>query len=243
MMKYSKSIHIAISIAGFVLNQNLWAERHTQMTLFFKQYPEFIRKTVEKTEHLDTSWDAPEHQTEQIIRSLMRPNLVNGIFATYAGFLSTSNADGQIAFPIRHNAPMIYLYITTRVTPINMNTTTIAYWELEEKAPIAVYKMERKKDNKTGIFFWEVTQEKPPADRRIPLTSIIIFAKPESVFVPLGISITDDAPNLHLPDIYVKPEINKLSDALYVLYLKHFFGQLKPALKRENKDNIINLMQ
>lgn len=242
MMKYSKSIHIVLSIAGFGLNQNLWAERHTQVTLFFKQYPEFVRKTVWQPEPT-SEWNAEEQHKQYIIKSLPRPNLVNGIFATYAGFLSTSNADGQIAFPIRHNAPMIYIIVTNRVTPINMNSMTIAYWEFEEKAPVAVYKMERKKDNKSGLFFWEVTQEAVPQDRRIPLTSILIFAKPESVYIPLGITVTDDAPNLHLPDIYVKPEINKLSDALYVLYLKHLFGQIKPALKRENKDNAINLMQ
>lgn len=240
MMKYIKCINIICSIACFGLNQNLWGERHTQMTLFFREYPEFILETA-GTPRNKPKYANPDFLSRQKIKALINPNLVNGIFATYAGFLSTSNSDGQIAFPIRHAQPMIYLIITTGVTPVTMNSTTIAYWELEPNHPVEVYKMERTKDSATGLFYWNVTQEPIPTDKKVPLTSILVFANPSSIVVPIGITVTENTPNLHLPDIYVKPEINKLSNALYVLYLKHFFGPVKRPFKREEKDNASNL--
>lgn len=237
-MKYLMKIHIVCSIACFGFNQNLMAD--PQITFFLKPYPQFIvseedaHKTCQKCK-------LPDYSSRQKIKGLIDQSLVGGIFATYGGFITVSSGDGQISFPRKHEAPLIHLIATTRVTPITMNTTTIAHWELEEKTPAAMYKIERNHDAQSNLYFWDINQEDLPKDQQIPITSLLIFAKPDSIYVPIGITITDDTPNLHLPDIYVKPEINKLSNALYILHLRHFFGPVKTLLKKEKTQYAIQL--
>jgi len=242
MMKYIKHIHIVCSIACLGLNQNLWSEtaRNKQLTLFFREYPEFVKEPTNFADKKN-KFAHPNYMQTQKIKDFIDPNIANGIFATYAGFLVASNADGQISFPLKHGpkqgkppyAETVHLVITNRVTPIMKNMTTIDHWEMEEKTPAAMYKIERMKDAGNDILYWNVTEEKIPQDKVIPFDAILIFAKPNAFYVPLGIVLAEDTPNLHLPDIYVKPEINKLSNALYVLYLRHFFGPVRHALKKE----------
>jgi hypothetical protein len=220
------------------MNQNIQAE--AQITFFFRPYPEFAF-TDEDTAKTCKKCANPDYSSRQVIKGLIDQNLVSGIYATYGGFIASSSADGQIAFPRKHEAPLVHLVETTRITPITMNSTTIAHWQLEDKVPATLYKVERQQDDATGIYFWDVTKEEIPNNKQLPLTSILIFAKPDNLYIPTGITVTDDTPNLHLPDIYVKPEINKVSNAFYVLYLRHFFGPVKNALKKEKKQYAINL--
>ncbi len=237
MMKYIKYIHIVCSIACFMLNQNLSARLVSgpQINLFFKPYPEF---TVSDEENLKTSkkFSRPDYTSKFIIKDFIDPNAVNGIFATYKGFINTSNPDGQIIFPRKQEEPIVHLIVTTRLTPIMMNNTTIAHWELEENVPAAMYKFERIKDEVSDMFIWKVSKEELPEKGIIPtyhFDYIHIFAKPENIYVPLGATVTKDGENLLLPDIYVKPEINKMSNALYVLYMRHFFGPIRKEVMKE----------
>jgi hypothetical protein len=240
MIKYIKYLYIACSIASFGLNQNLWGESKSgkQITFFAREYPIFVKEATNFA-HKKDKLAHPSYPHIQKIKQLLDPDITNGIFATYHGFLALSAPDGQISFPNHivwddNKPPKVHLVITTRVTPIMMLGNTIHHWELEEKTPVAMYMFERTKDPNSDVYFWNVTEEKAPEDLQI-YDAIVIFAKPDVIYVPTGIVLAEDAPNLHLPDVYVKPEINKISNALYVLYLKHFFGQIRRSTKLENK--------
>lgn len=239
MIKYVKYLYIACSIAFFGLNQNLWAEskNRTQITFFAREYPTFAKEATNFA-HKKDKLAHPSYPHMQKIKQLLDPDVSNGIFATYDGYLTLSAPDGQLSFPNRidwndNKPPKLHLIITNRVTPIMMNSATVHHWEIEEKTPAAVYKLERTKDPNSDVYFWNVTEEKIPENLIIPLDGILIFAKPDTIYVPTGIVLTENSPNLHLPDIFVKPEINKISNALYVLYLKHFFGQIRRSIKLE----------
>lgn len=241
MIKYIKYLYIACSIAFFGLNQNLWGESKNtaQITFFAREYPNFIKEPTNFTSKKDRFSD-PSYPQMQKIKQLLDPSISSGIFASYFGFLTLSAPDGQISFPIRttwddNKPPKLQLVITNRVTPIMMNGFTIDHWEVEEKTPAAMYSFERTKDPNNNIYFWNVTEEKIPENLMIPRDAIMIFAKPDTIYVPTGIVLAENAPNLHLPDIYVKPGINKISNALYVLYLKHFFGQIRRSIKLDKK--------
>lgn len=231
-MKYKVHIQIIGIIACFSANLNLSGK--AIITLFFKPYPQFI--TQEQAEHTAEKMVQPAYASKKIIKSLIDKNLASGIFATYGGFIAESDADGQISFPRAwHTDPVIYIVTTSRVTPMNINDATVDHWSFEDKTPASVHKMERKKDDETGAVLWHVTQQSVPENQRVPLKSILIFAKPKYIYIPNGITPTKDTPNLHLPDIYVRPGINKQSNALYVLHIRHFFGPIKRALKKEKK--------
>ena len=72
------------------------------------------------------------------------PASISGIFATYGGFLTVSDLNGEITFPRKHRKPFIYLIITEKMSPIIRSGNTIDHWELVEDTPVEMYKFEQK---------------------------------------------------------------------------------------------------
>lgn len=225
-MKISFYIYV-LSIVSIIFT-NLHAEH--LISLFLKPYPNISSHDVSKK--VAQKIHRPGKIASQATKhTLSAP--VGGIFATYGGYLVISDSDGEITFPRKTTRPFLYLIITERLTPIVMSGNTLAYWERNEDAPAAVYAMEQKFDTESRAYYWEVTQEPIPATTKVPLESIIIFADPKYVYVPLGITLTQQSPHLLLPDIYIKNGNNLTANALYVTNLAHYFGGVLPLFKRE----------
>lgn len=155
-------------------------------------------------------------------------NSVAGIYSTYAGFIEVSNAIGQTTFPRKHTKPYIYMLVTPRITPIIMFEQTVNHWELDKQTPAAMYSYERTYDKETDLMFWEAKKEALPENNQVPLESIVIFAKPEYVHIPLGITLTRESQNFILPDIFIKKGISYAKNAMFLLYLIHLFGPIHP---------------
>jgi len=162
--------------------------------------------------------------------------LISGIFATYAGYISISDYDGRISFPRLQQSSRLYLIVTPEITPILMLANTIHHWELNQGAPVKTILAEQKEDPETELLYWDLQEVDAPADSVIPLASITILARPEHVYIPLGISVAMPSPHLLLPDIYIKSGINKVAEALYILNLNQFFGTLSMQYKLDKKD-------
>lgn len=161
----------------------------------------------------------------------------SGIFTTYGGYINVSDYDGHLAFPRKHEKPIIYVVITTKITPNIITANTIHHWDLEPQTSTAIYKIERFQDKETKLFYWNVEQIELPQDMRVPLEALIIFAKPKDVYIPQGISVTKNTPNLTLPDIYIKKGMKVLPSTLYVLNIKQFFGQVNEKYKKQPKSS------
>lgn len=163
---------------------------------------------------------------------------VSGIFATYAGQLDSSNLNGQIEFNLKQVKPAFDLLITNKATPILTAHNTVHHWEIEQGTPAALYHIERKHDPDSKTHFWHITQKKLPETNIIPLETILIFAEPKDIFIPLAtnqkesIIIADENINLTLPDIYVKQGIDKTGNALYVLNIKNFLAPVDLEYKK-----------
>ena len=161
------------------------------------------------------------------------PASVAGIFATYGGYLTISDLNGEIAFGRRHTKPFIYYIVTELFTPILIGGNTIHHWELVEGSPAKMYKMAFITNEQTGVTFWEITAEPLPTDKFIPLESLVIIANPKYVYVPLGIIPANASPHLIFPDVYIKPGMNLTEHALYMLNLSQYFGAIIPIYKKE----------
>lgn len=215
-------------LALFCYNPSTKAEQ--LITIFLKPYP--VVSIDAATKKLAPKLNKPGKMANNRAKHIL-PASVSGIFATYGGFLTVSDLNGEIAFPRKHRKPFIYLIITEKMSPIIRSGNTIDHWELVEDTPVEMYKFEEKFDPDLKVHFWDVTQEPAPANTIIPLESIAIFADPKYIDVPLGISIFKETPHLILPDIYVKKGLNLIADALYVLNLTHYFGGIIPIYKKE----------
>lgn len=190
----------------------------------FRDYP--IVKSAYESQKFADSLSLPGTAAKTKLEKLIAKRLTAGIIGTYAGYTTVSNLDGRIIFPRLQNSTTLYLIVTTKMTPIIMLANTVHHWELEEGTPVKMYKAEQKYDDEHKVFLWDIHEVPVPSDNIIPLASILILAEPQDIVIPEGITVTQDSPHLLLPDIYVKRSINKVANALYMLNIDLFFGNL-----------------
>jgi len=226
-----KILSILCIVACFTHNPTVWCD--PVITFFVKPYP--IVSDKQYAQSLVDEFARPGKLAAHAIYGVGRDDIVAGLFSTYAGFLDTSNLNGQTSYPRMHEEPKLSLVVTNKITPIIMIGNTIHHWEFEAGTPVRMYSVERKQDDETELYYWSVEPEDLPENNRIPLDALVLLAKPKYVYVPLGITPTNDSPNLLLPDMYVKRGLNIASNALYVLNLKHFFGELRTAYRKTSK--------
>jgi len=225
--------NLIVIIPFLLIYPNVYADN--VITFFFKQYP--TTNAHEFAQNLAKKLEKPKKLARRRIEGIVGRNPVAGIFSTYAGFIESSNVNGQIIFPRKHTQPKLNLIITNKITPVMMFSQTVHHLELEEIRPKpAMYSIERKKDEQANTFYWDVQQvTEIPRDYTIPPESIVIIAKPHYIYVPTGITLTDDNPNLVLPNIYVKKGINIIANSLYMLNLMHLFREPDTQYQKKNK--------
>ena len=222
-------IRITLILAAFLANGIIKAD--AVVTFFLRPYPIIMDK--KECELLVEKLKRPGRIAKYCVYGLIDTSITIGIFATYAGYLNASDPDGRIIFPRKHTKDFVKLLVTNKITPIIMAENTIHHWEIEKGTPATMYHVERKQDLATELFYWSVMPVDLPANNRVPREAVVLLAKPHHVHVPIGITLASDNPNLLLPDIYVKKGIAAISNALYLLNLRHFFGQLGVMLKKE----------
>ncbi|MDR3645956.1 MAG: hypothetical protein P4L22_00260 [Candidatus Babeliales bacterium] len=197
------------------------------ISFFLKEYPE--KAGINNVDNTIKECNILKNHFQTICQS---HNISHNfaIFSTYAGYLSMSNTNGQISFPRKVINNSINLLVTNKVNPVFMFGSTIAFWEIQD--PNAkMYFLERSQDKETKLFFWE-TKEKPlPKSNRVPVQTIILFADPKEIYVPVGATITRSSANLLLPDIYVRKNMNNLANILFVLNIKPFFSKTNQIFK------------
>lgn len=226
--------YIYFIIALFCASLNLKAD--PVITLIMEPYP--MLNDSPEAEKAVNKLKKPGRISKLGLKSLGQSPITKGIFSTYGGWLAMSNRDGQTTFLRKHITPIIYLIVTSKITPMLMAGNTIHHWAIEEKTDAKMYKMERLHDTNQDLSYW-LTEEVPLPDKGIlPNESITILAKPQNVFVPEGITLTEDSPNLILPTIYIKKGIKINTNALYILNLRQFFGPLHTAYKKGPARNI-----
>ena len=174
----------------------------------------------------------PGKVSSKIAKSIAAPSH-RGIFVTYGGYLVVSDFNGQVTFPRMQQKPNLTLIVTESIEPVIMLGNTIHHWE-HLNIPIATYSIEKKQDPQTEIYYWDVKQIPEPKKKIIPIPSIVIFAKPKNIIVPLGITVTDESQNLILPTLYSTKNINELEPSLAVLKVRQFFGPIIKTNKKEN---------
>lgn len=202
------------------------------ISLYLKPYPLTQDKASSQTvaNNLSRPTNLARYQS-RIINEKIMPS---GIFGIYAGNIDISNLNGHLVFPYKHSKPMVYLVITNQILPTVMFFNTLKNWKLRPGEPAQMFKVERKQDDVTQQLYWDVEKIDLPQDGIIPLEAVILLAKPKHIYVPEGITPTEQSPHLLLPDVYVRKGINKTENALYILNLKHFFGNIE-AIHRIDK--------
>lgn len=226
LLSMKNKLYIYSILTAFSLFGNL--RGNPVITMFMKPYMAITHQ--DDADYISKKLKKPGKIAKMNIKNLSRSPLIKGIISTYAGYVAMSNYDGQTSFPKKHALPMLYLLITNKITPILMAGNTIHHWEIAGSAQM--YKVERLHNNTEDLYYWNVEEVPLPEDKRIPLEAITIIAKPDRIYVPQGITLTDNNTNFVLPTIYVKKGINTNANALYMLNVRQFFGHTHPTYKK-----------
>jgi len=176
------------------------------------------------------------------IYGLSDPLAPVGIFATYRGYLTLSDALGEIAFPYKQTKPIIDLLITPKISPVMMFGNTVAHWQHENDTQATLFQCALEQDQTTKLYYWNVQPKALPKNGVIPLSTLILFANPHTIYVPIGITPTKETANMMLPAMYVKKGINNISQSLYLLNLKHLFGSVR-YLDKSDAQRAISLIK
>ena len=205
----------------------LFAEQ--RVLLFFRSYPGIgtavpVSKVLRMSNYKKAS--------DQVVQANLRSFPVPGVWATYAGYLNASDPfGGQIIFPRKQKNPVFDIIVTQKVEPIVMSGRTVHHWQLFPNTPAKAYKIERIQDEDTGLFYWQTSKEDVPADHIVPLRSLVIFAHPKDVYIPVGATLTTDNNQLVLPDVYITTKADPAKQTIGVMMIKHFFRLVRPVSK------------
>lgn len=183
-----------------------------------------------------TEVEKPGRLPRSEMEALLKPAPINGIFVSYSGFIETSDNNGLVSFTRKHTSPHISLIITREVKPIYTFGNTVHHWELKNNN--AAHFMIRKEfDEKTKKSYWDVQKEVLPTNNIIPLEAVIIFADPEHIYVPEGITpIKESGENLFIPPVYIKKDIPIIDNVLETLHVTHL---LRPERKEIKQDKTV----
>lgn len=212
---------VLIILACFLVYPNTHSDPIIKMTL----------KPLPKASSFLRSIKKPGHTDQLYINGIINKPTYEGIFSTYAGFLSCSDYNGSTVFPRKQAKNYLYIIITEEIMPIIIMGNTVHHWELVPNSPIAIFKMELKKEAGENIYFWHTTKEELP-DKIIPLESIVIFSKPNNIIVNTGISVAETIHNFILPSLYVAKEINIIKTSLYSINLRYLFSNVPSYTKK-----------
>jgi hypothetical protein len=221
-------------IAYFLIFSYLGSYQATLATinLFIRPYPEQKDPSLEKLQqHLETPGKLAAKTVKKLFLS-QAPH--TGIFATYWGYLALSDFNGLLSFPRKHAKATFNLLVTPNINPIFMIGNTIHHWEIDRSVSSELYTITLRQDPSTKRWLWETKKSSLPKNNIISLNTIVLFAKPNALFVPLGVTLTTNNPQLVLPDIYAKKTMNIAKRALDVLMLKQFFGSLNKIMKQDS---------
>ena len=208
------------------------------ITGFFRESPQ---TSLERAQEKYKKICSVGHLGQCRLEKYTKPDNTIGIFLTYAGFLSITNKIGQFAFPRKHHAPFVYVYVTESLTPIMMMGNTVHHWKIDSNPSLtSLYRIERKENN-THEYTWEVQKIFPLTSDIIPLESLIVIANPADISITPGSSHTENTPNLTLPDFYVSAKFNNVDETLYLITISHLFGLLTTSEKHEPTKKIIQI--
>lgn len=150
-----------------------------------------------------------------------------GMYASYAGTITHSSPEGKILFERKSPDPKLMVLITDSIKPVPINPfseKTLSGFVPGAKARAQQYLFERLQDPETETYAWHVSSVPTDKEKRIPYDTLILYADPAHVIVPIGPTATRKSENLILPDFHVTEGYNSSLHALSFLKIRQYFA-------------------
>ncbi len=179
-------------------------------------------------------------KAERILGALLTESIrpyPSGLYATYYGFSSYVNANGQIVFPRKSSSDTILLIVTKQIYPVITQGRTVQYFIRRPDLDAVFYELRRIKDKKTDVYYWQTQEIEPPKNSQIPVDAIVLHAKPNELYIPQGISKTVGGEHLILPIIYPTKELARSYSSLGFLKIKKYFAPIESRIEVKRSED------
>lgn len=219
------------------------------ITFFIKPMDEISEKDLEKENFENNIKNIKqakelEKQFMELIERLKAYNLQywqNGIYATYAGYSTYSDRNGQITFPRKAVKPKFNLLLTQSITPVlkkpnDPKSKTILGFVLSGNKNFKYYLLERIENIEKKLYNWQINEQTILENKLIPYDTIVVFVNPRNFFIPIGQVNALEGENLMLPNIYFVNKLSKEANAFKFLNIRRYFAPINK--KFEFKTNI-----
>lgn len=152
-----------------------------------------------------------KHAIMLFIRDINTKQVVydSPIQATYGGNFVSSNHNGQIILPRKTQASEFTIVITPQIIPVFSILNNISHLQIPPLQAASMYHVKLEVNSANNLPEWQVKQTTIPANRTIPLHSIVILGHPANFTMQTGASAVLLSNQLILPSIYLhKPLLN-----------------------------------
>src|SRR5437764_666449 len=168
----------------------------------------FFFKPLSDIERITKKLKKPGNLAKHTVNGIIQPAPVAGILVTYSGYVALSDYNGEIILPRKHQNSAVTIVVTPEMVPVRLFANTFLHWNLISGIPAKMYECEEKYNEKTEQYHWDIQEVPLLAGNQIPVSAIVITAKPKDIVMNIGTTPAIKSANLLLPDVYVKKGIN-----------------------------------
>jgi len=248
-----------VSFCSYIFFTSINAEAN--IVLKFQTTPYNILKSIENTvlpkspqkinpqilEKLGNKITNPEKLNRKMLKANLRAKVIpslSGFLGTYAGYISYSNENGILTFPIRHTpTSKIYLLIASELDLNFIRSNTLSCLTTDTNSA-ELYLYERKKD-KNEALYWDVKKINITENQKVNDLTVAILAKPKNIFIAEGQFKTTENANLILPNnIYVINHDENAEKIMNFLDIQRYFEEIRIEKQKTsetyNQEIIVN---
>lgn len=211
------------------------------INFFFKPYPPNAESfSLDKAQQLVST---PGKLSRYLFKHYLSQNSITGICCSYMGYFAVSSYNGLVEFPRKQANAQFTIIVTPIVKPIIMLGNTVHHLELLPGKPAQLYSANYTEDSTTRLWYWKIEPLESLNNNIVPLHAILIFADPQTIYVPQGITPVTKQLQIVLPDIYTKKQGRYLPILSSLINIKQFFKAVSVITHDVNKtitESLIN---
>ena len=149
--------------------------------------------------------------------------------ATYGGNFISSNHNGQIILPRKTQVSEFSVVITPQIIPVFSILNNISHLQIPINQAASIYHIKLEVNSKNNLPEWRIKQTTIPADRTIPLHTIVILAQPANFTMQTGVSAVLPSNQLILPSIYLHKPLLDTNLAVTLPNSRPFLSKIETA--------------
>jgi hypothetical protein len=183
----------------------------------------------------------PKNHAFLILKKIQTRSPLDGILATYAGYLTASNPQGEIIFPRHQQHTPLFLAITEIVKPVLRFRNIIDHFEFSQSKPTSFFQIDLLYDQEKKQDVFSIHEAQIPEDNIVPYPTIIIFGNPDEFEISNTSFPHKHSEHWFLPPLTAKKNIQASQNNITTLDFSMLLRPLSIISERKTGRKIIKM--